>query len=616
MAKKKTQQSYPVLNNNGQVFNSPVYQDDNGNAYTVDDNGNAWYVERQNTFDNPIQLDDVNVYAPSPQYMLDNALSQYSTLSNDRNKVLNTPHRQYNTHLNDNAQRGAVSHNTWTKEHPNLDSWSYVPSAAVMATAAYPMVAGAGSAILSTGAGQAARYGLSKLMRHPISTLADHALGWYGSLHGLDDIHHGKFTPMTALDLAGFEPLLNSSLRSAYWLDTGSFPNRGKFYDAIGSWMNKGKASKMEEASERLVREAQSVEDVPSHLPSSYQDEVPEINPIYQRAQSSENIRPIIQQPIEDTSTLSSSTSFASDARSPLTPPPSTVSVDIPESSAANIVADAALNPSPAPSRSSFKVRNLYEGNQPYTEEEVRNAFFNEDGSFIGANNLPADVTRVNTGAHGFFYQNDPPEEVLRHHLFDTQANREELRQIRRDNPKGRSGVILHTHHNDLSADSAPLAYSIGMTQGEHFMPFPTATPTVYSNSLGYNNFFKESREIADRAREYYRKHPDAKDVELLKDDLGNMTSFKITDENGEFFIPLRNEEEYLEIPNKRIDAFNNKFHTSYPHVTPREGLFGNPDTPEPWYFGKQFNLPNIFGVAYEKGGKVKKRKNKLISQL
>lgn len=586
MAKKKTQQSYPVLDSNGQVFNSPVYQDDNGNAYTVDDNGNAWYVESQNTFDNPIQLDDVNVYAPSPQYMLDNALSQYSTLSNDRSKVLNTSHRQYNTHLSDNAQRGAVSHNTWTKEHPNLDSWSYVPSAAVMATAAYPMVAGVGSAMLSTGAGQATRYGLSKLMRHPISLLADQALGWYGGFHGLDDITEGKFTPMTALDLAGFDPVISSSLRGLEWLGSGSLPKRGTVYNTMRDIMKKD-------------------DYVSSHLPSSYQ-----------RAEGSENIRPIIQQPIEDTSTLSSSTSFASDARSPLAPPSSTVSVDTPESSAANIIADAALNPHPAPSSSSFKVRNLYEGEQPYTEEEVRNVFFNEDGSFIGANDFPADATSVNTGSHGFFYQNDPPEEVLRHHLFDTQANREELRQIRRDNPKGRSGVILRTHHSDLSADSAPLAYSIGMTQGEHFMPFPTVTPTVISNTLGYNNFFKESREIADRAREYYRKHPDAKDVELLKDDLGNMTAFKITDEDGEFFVPLRNEEEYLEIPNKRIDAFNKKFHTSYPHVTPREDPYGNPDTPEPWYFGKQFYLPNIFGVAYEKGGKVKKRKNKLISQL
>lgn len=584
MAKKKTQQSYPVLNNNGQVFNSPVYQDDNGNAYTVDDNGNAWYVERQNTFDNPIQLDDVNVYAPSPQYMLSNALSQYSTLSNDRSKILNAPHRQYNTHLNDNAQRGAVSHNTWTKEHPNLDSWSYVPTIAAAATAAYPMVAGAGSAMLGTGAGQAVRYGVSKLMNHPISLLADQALGWYGGVHGLNDIKQGKFTPMTALDLACFEPLLNSSMRAAEWLDSSSLPSRGKFYDAIGSWMNKGKASRMEETSERLAREAQAAGDVPSHLPSS--------------------------------STSPSSTFLAGDAGATLALPPSEIAANIPESSAANVIADAALNPPPAPLKSSFKVRNLYEGEQPYTEEEVRKAFFNDDGSFVGKYNLPDDVTGVETGAHGYFYDDDPIE-ALTHHLFDTQNNIDELRQIRRDNPKGRSGVILHTHHSDLSADSAPLAYSIGMTQGEHFMPFPTTTPTVRSNGFGYNNYFKESKEIADRAREYFRKHPNAEDVDLLIDNLGNMTAFKITDENGEFLIPLRSEEEYLKIPNKRIDAFNKKFHTSYPHVTRAKDPYSpNPDAFEPWYFGRRFDLPNIFGVAYEEGGKVKKRKNKLISQL
>ena len=95
--KKKTQDTYPILDTNGQVFNAPVYQDNNGNAYTVDGNGNTYYVERQNTFDQPIQLDDVNVYAPSSQQMLDKALanySTYSTLNNDNTRVYKYPYRK------------------------------------------------------------------------------------------------------------------------------------------------------------------------------------------------------------------------------------------------------------------------------------------------------------------------------------------------------------------------------------------------------------------------------------------------------------------------------------------------------------------------------------------
>lgn len=36
----------------------------------------------------------------------------------------------------------------------------------------------------------------------------------------------------------------------------------------------------------------------------------------------------------------------------------------------------------------------------------------------------------------------------------------------------------------------------------------------------------------------------------------------------------------------------------------------------KPWPFGRKLMLPNIFGVAYENGGKVKKKKKKLMTQL
>lgn len=112
--KKKTQNSYPIMGANGQVFNAPVYQDVNGNAYTVDNNGNAYYVASQNTFDEPVQLNDVNVYAPSPQQMLDSQLASYFTLSNDytvnndNTKVFRYPKERGSEEHEDNIIRRIV----------------------------------------------------------------------------------------------------------------------------------------------------------------------------------------------------------------------------------------------------------------------------------------------------------------------------------------------------------------------------------------------------------------------------------------------------------------------------------------------------------------------------
>lgn len=209
--KKKTQDSYPIMGANGKIFNAPVYQDVNGNAYTVDNNGNAYYVASQDTFDEPVQLNDVNVYAPSPQQMLDNQLSSYSTLSSDRTQANNVRHRQYNPHLYDNAQRGAISHNTWTKEHPNLDAWGYVPSAAAFATAAYPLAATAGSAALGTEIGGALGSGVTSLMANPVVNAINTGLGYGFAGKGLYDISQGHFTPMTVLDLAGLYPAVKGT---------------------------------------------------------------------------------------------------------------------------------------------------------------------------------------------------------------------------------------------------------------------------------------------------------------------------------------------------------------------------------------------------------------------
>ncbi len=203
MAKKRTKDSYPVMGSNGKVFNAPVYQDDNNRAYIMDGNGHTYYVERQNTFDHPVQLDDVHVYAPSPQQMLDKALSNYSTISNDRTKANNTLHRRYNPHLYDNAQRGAVSHDTWTQEHPNLHSWGYVPSVAALGIAAYPFAVAAGQEVASTALGQAVGSRAASFIANPIVDMANYTanIGFAG-MAGYDALQ-GKFTPETAMNLTG-----------------------------------------------------------------------------------------------------------------------------------------------------------------------------------------------------------------------------------------------------------------------------------------------------------------------------------------------------------------------------------------------------------------------------
>lgn len=204
--KKKTQDTYPILDANGQVFNAPVYQDNNGNAYTVDGNGNTYYIERQNTFDQPVQLDDVNVYAPSPQQMLDKALADYSTMSNNSLSVYNTRHRPYNPHLENNAQRGAISHNTWTNEHPNLDSWGYIPSTTVLATASAPFALGIGDVVSGTALGQGITNTLGIVANSANNSTwlpwINTALTSYFGSQGLRDIQDGNFTPETAINLA------------------------------------------------------------------------------------------------------------------------------------------------------------------------------------------------------------------------------------------------------------------------------------------------------------------------------------------------------------------------------------------------------------------------------
>ena len=252
-----------------------------------------------------------------------------------------------------------------------------------------------------------------------------------------------------------------------------------------------------------------------------------------------------------------------------------------------------------------LRSRDLTKGEKPYTEEELK-LLVNENGT-LKDEVLFDDNAIVKTGSHGRWYYPSPGEKrVLRMHLDYTPG---ELTHIGADNPTGRSGKLIFTSHGDTSLDSTPLAYMMAIKQGKRFLPlkqidFWGTTPfveRVESNNFGYNGIFNEDRATADRARALFARNPNAL-VKLLKDADGNMTAFQLTDENGTFLIPLKSRQEILDRMNKRLHKFNEHYGTSYGDVKPK-------DPNKPWSFGETFDLPNIFGIAYKKGGKLRRKR-------
>ena len=193
-----------IQSDTGEVNPTTVFADAKGSYYTLDNNGSAVPVM---PFHN---LDEVNVTAPKKQDVSANAFSRYLTMSNDNTQVNNLPHREYNTHLKENAERGAKSHALWEKEHPNLTAWGEVAGAIPFGVASIPLVGGGGSALLSTTAGQAAKHGIAALMENPIVAGVNDAIGLGFAGKGAYDVSQGKFTPETAMDFLGLYPAAKS----------------------------------------------------------------------------------------------------------------------------------------------------------------------------------------------------------------------------------------------------------------------------------------------------------------------------------------------------------------------------------------------------------------------
>lgn len=180
----------------GNKTKGSIFADADGQYYTKDKDNNVFPVMLVNN------LDDVVVTAQNKQ-VLPAMFNNYLTMSNDRTKVNNLPHREYNTHLRERTERGAKEHNLWDKEHPNLSAWRDFTTAIPFGVAATPLVGGGGSALLETGMGQAAKHGLAALMENPYVAGVNDAVGLGFAGKGIYDVSQGKFTPETAMDLAG-----------------------------------------------------------------------------------------------------------------------------------------------------------------------------------------------------------------------------------------------------------------------------------------------------------------------------------------------------------------------------------------------------------------------------
>lgn len=195
-------QTYPTAEadidyGDGTAQQGRIFADANGIYHTLDAEGNILDAT-------PVHgLDEVVVTAPRRDNLLSDAFNRFLTESNDNAMVSNTAHRQYNTHLEENALQGAKAHALWDKEHLNLAAWRDAATAVPFAVAATPLAVGAGKAVIGTAAGQAARNGLVALMGNPVVDAANTALGLGFAGKGAYDISQGEFTPGTAMDLTG-----------------------------------------------------------------------------------------------------------------------------------------------------------------------------------------------------------------------------------------------------------------------------------------------------------------------------------------------------------------------------------------------------------------------------
>lgn len=652
-------ESYPsadslISDEYGNKTKGSIFADANGQYYALDKDRNILPVIPVNN------LDEVVVTAQNKQ-VLPTMFSNYLTMSNDRTKVNNLPHREYNTHLKERTERGAKEHSLWDKEHPNLSAWRDFTTAIPFGVAATPLVGGGGSALLETGMGQAAKQGLAAFMENPYVASVNDAIGLGFAGKGSYDVTQGKFTPETALDILGGAGLMYKGLNA--WdkatvarrtarnltepsiireepIGLSSTPARVENTEPILSRLQDPNALERvrndinartifnnTSESQRTIQE----NNIPSRLLEDYDNSIAQPNEHWQdtaRATNDDTELPFFPDGTENPNYRFVPDNFGPTPFEEGNPLDNIIIGNVED---VDLFSDVPSN------ESFFKVRNVKNGDIPYTDEEI-NALVDENGF------LKDGITfenRVNTGAHGYFYNSgrglykeDTPTEVLRKYLALNDPNNphssmKEMRRVRADNPKGRSGILLDTHSGDTSVDSSPLAYHVATTLGKNFKPLEGAIDTndytipwkykqdfkdrgrILSNDFGYKNLFKTGYSAeAKRAKAIFAKNPEY-EAKLLRDKSGNMIAFELADEEGTFQIPLNTRQETLNAVNEKLHEFNDYFGTKYSDVVPfmnKERVVYDPNNPYPWYFGESYDLPNIYGIIYKNGGKLKRR--------
>lgn len=194
-----------ISDENGNSRKGIIFTDANGDYYTLDSNHNAVPVMSKYV------LEDVVINAQDKREPL--LFNKYLT-RNDKTQVNNLPHREYNTSLKANAERGAKEHALWDKEHPNLASWRDAATAVPFAVAATPLVLGTGQGLMGTAIGQIAKHGITALMENPYVAGIDDAIGLGFVGKGAYDVSQGKFTPETAMDFMGGAGLMYKGLNA------------------------------------------------------------------------------------------------------------------------------------------------------------------------------------------------------------------------------------------------------------------------------------------------------------------------------------------------------------------------------------------------------------------
>lgn len=180
----------------GTVKKRQVFVDSKGNYYGVE-NGMPIPVMMQHN------LDEV-VVTPSKEVkrgLLSDAFNKYLTMSNDKTKVNNAPHREYNPHLKDAAVRGAKDYALWDKQHPNAAAWRDVVTAAPFGVIAAPFMDGVASTALGQGITRGLGFFADAVKYSRLFPWIDAAATSLSGAKGLQDIQNGTFTPETALDV-------------------------------------------------------------------------------------------------------------------------------------------------------------------------------------------------------------------------------------------------------------------------------------------------------------------------------------------------------------------------------------------------------------------------------